>query len=99
MRKTWVIIFIMLYSVVQAQIVPIPDSQFKSRLLASSPSNPIAKNQYSVGIKVDVNNDGQIQVTEAQAVVYLILLQILSPIFQDSVIFQTLKSFIMVMVH
>ncbi|WP_185290750.1 T9SS type A sorting domain-containing protein [Chryseobacterium lactis] len=71
MRKTWVIIFIMLYSVVQAQIVPIPDSQFKSRLLASSPSNPIAKNQYSVGIKVDVNNDGQIQVTEAQAVVYL----------------------------
>ena len=48
-----------------AQIVNIPDANFKARLLAASPSNTIAKNAIGQNIKIDINNDGEIQVSEA----------------------------------
>jgi Secretion system C-terminal sorting domain len=53
-----------------AQTVNIPDSNFKNALLASSPSanNAIAKNSSGVPVVVDTNGDGEIQVSEAQAV-------------------------------
>jgi hypothetical protein len=48
-----------------AQIVNIPDSNFKNKLLAASSSNPIAKGQNGNYITIDVNGDGEIQVSEA----------------------------------
>lgn len=64
----------------QAQIVNIPDANFKAKLVAASPSNFIASaadpiympiyNNWSNGTPgtVDTNGDGQIQVSEAQAI-------------------------------
>lgn len=50
-----------------AQIVPIPDANFKAKLLSADVTNQIA---YGNGgyMKIDVNEDGEIQELEAQAV-------------------------------
>jgi Leucine-rich repeat (LRR) protein len=45
-------------------IITIPDANFKAKLLAASPSNTIASNGIS-NVKIDTNNDGEIQVSEA----------------------------------
>ena len=52
----------------QAQIVNIPDANFKSTLLEASASNSIAKDQNGVNIVIDTNNDNEIQVSEALTV-------------------------------
>jgi len=58
---------ILISTVASAQIVNIPDANFKARLLESSTENTIA---YGMGgyIKIDANNDGNIQLAEAMAV-------------------------------
>ncbi|MCZ8197699.1 MAG: T9SS type A sorting domain-containing protein [Flavobacterium sp.] len=73
-------------AVVNAQIVNIPDPVFKAKLLAASPfsfGNQIASSQTPVYnsstdswtvssyIKIDTNNDGEIQVSEAQTIKFL----------------------------
>ncbi|WAC40263.1 T9SS type A sorting domain-containing protein [Pedobacter sp. SL55] len=57
MRQKLLLLFLSLLGVnqLQAQVVNIPDANFKAALLAHSP-------------KIDLNNDGQIQVSEAEAV-------------------------------
>ncbi len=50
---------------VNAQIVNIPDPNFKTKLLASSPSNTIAKDLSGNYFKIDVNSNGQIEQNEA----------------------------------
>jgi Leucine-rich repeat (LRR) protein len=54
-----------------AQIVSIPDVNFKDILLLSEPSNSIAKDLSGNNIAIDANNDGEIQVIEALEVFYL----------------------------
>lgn len=61
-----------------AQIVNIPDANFKARLLQASSNNQIASttepndNGYvSTYNKIDTNNDGEIQVSEALLIKYL----------------------------
>ncbi len=54
-----------------AQIVNIPDANFKAKLLAASSSNTIAKNLASSYFKIDADNDGEIQQSEAEQVSYL----------------------------
>ena len=56
-----------------AQIVNIPDANFKNKLLQSTATNGTAKDINGVSIVVDSNGDGQIQQTEAQAVYTLYL--------------------------
>lgn len=56
---------------VSSQVVNIPDANFKAKLLEASPSNQIAKNLSGDYFKIDVNNDSEIQVTEAMQVIYL----------------------------
>ncbi len=53
------------------QNVTIPDTVFKAKLLEASTSNSIAKNAAGQNMKIDTNNDGQIQVSEALAVYQL----------------------------
>lgn len=48
-----------------AQIVNIPDANFKAQLLAASTTTDIAYNASNARIKVDTNNDGNIQLSEA----------------------------------
>ena len=51
-----------------AQIVTIPDSNFKAKLLQADIGIQIAKNLAGQWFKIDANSDGQIQITEAQQV-------------------------------
>lgn len=48
-----------------AQTITFTDANFKAKLLTASPSNSIATNLNGNGIKIDSNNDGQIQQSEA----------------------------------
>lgn len=54
----------------EAQIVNIPDADFKAKLLAANASNSIALNGL-VPIQIDTNNNSQIEVTEALQVTSL----------------------------
>ena len=53
---------------VNAQNVSIPDANFKAKLLEADITKPIAFDISGNPIKVDVNNDGEIQTTEALTV-------------------------------
>lgn len=64
--------FFLLFSLgMNAQIVNIPNTTFKTRLLSASSGNQIAKNLAGNWFKIDANGDGQIQVSEAEQVSYL----------------------------
>lgn len=71
--KLFLFVFLMITLGIRAQVVNIPDANFKARLLSASPNNEIAKNLNGVFFKIDANNDGQIQASEAQQVSYLSL--------------------------
>ncbi len=73
-----IIYLLLLFSAfANAQIVTIPDANFKAKLLQASPSNSIAAQTYVIGsypavyAKVDADNDGEIQVSEALSIQYL----------------------------
>ncbi|WP_080778846.1 T9SS type A sorting domain-containing protein [Chryseobacterium phocaeense] len=51
-----------------AQVAPITDTNFKAKLLSSSSGNTIAKDFNGNFFAVDTNGDGEIQVSEAEAV-------------------------------
>lgn len=59
------------FNILKAQIVNIPDANFKARLLAADTSNGIARNLSGSNFKIDSNNDSQIQLSEALQVSYL----------------------------
>lgn len=48
-----------------AQIINIPDANFKATLLSSDTTNSIAKGEYNQSLKIDANNNGEIEVSEA----------------------------------
>ncbi|MCW1148457.1 T9SS type A sorting domain-containing protein [Flavobacterium lacisediminis] len=75
MKKLYFLFFFSIGVLGNAQIVNIPDANFKTRLLAASPSNTIAKNLSGSYFKIDSNSDGIIQVSEAEQVSYIYLNQ------------------------
>jgi Leucine-rich repeat (LRR) protein len=54
-----------------AQIINFPDANFKAKLLSATASNGVAKNVAGFSIKVDFNNNGQIEQSEALLVYQL----------------------------
>ncbi|HLA56888.1 MAG TPA: T9SS type A sorting domain-containing protein [Flavobacterium sp.] len=64
MKKLYLLLFFTAIS--QAQIVSIPDANFKAKLLAADTNNQIGG-----GLKIDQNGDGQIQNTEAELIGHL----------------------------
>lgn len=48
-----------------AQIIDFPDANFKARLLAASPTENIAWDGNNTKVKIDTNDDGEIQISEA----------------------------------
>lgn len=54
-----------------SQVVTIPDSNFRAKLLQADSNNEIAKNLSGDFFKIDANNDLEIQVSEAMQVSYL----------------------------
>jgi Leucine-rich repeat (LRR) protein len=72
MKKLYfVLIGFLVFGSVNAQIINIPDANFKVKLLSASASNVIAKDLNGNYFKIDSNNDGNIQVSEALQVSYL----------------------------
>lgn len=67
MKNTLYIIFFLFgfCQITNAQIINIPDSNFKGMLLNASPSNSIATDSSHFPIAIDTNGDGEIQVSEA----------------------------------
>jgi Leucine-rich repeat (LRR) protein len=59
----WIVFFILLS--VKAQIVTIPDASFKARLLAANGWNHVADNAAGNSMIIDINQDNEIQVSEA----------------------------------
>ena len=80
MKKLLLLLFF-IGGIVNSQIINIPDPVFKAKLLSADVSNTIAgsgvisyiSNAYvpTSYVKIDTNNDGEIQVSEAMAVTYL----------------------------
>lgn len=69
MKKVFIIIFIIVCAVATAQTIVFADANFKARLLEASPNNTIAgigwaNNTATTFIKIDANNDGEIQQSE-----------------------------------
>lgn len=72
MKKIYFLVLVLsFFTSVNAQIVTIPDVNFKAKLLAASPSNTTAKDLSGNYFKIDANNDGAIQITEALQVSYI----------------------------
>ena len=65
MKKYQILLFL-LTSLLEAQIVTIPDNNFKNALLNTNCAD--LDNNFSFESNVDTNNDGEIQLSEAQAV-------------------------------
>ena len=55
----------------KSQIINIPDTNFKNRLLAADTSNGIARDQEGNYIVIDVNGNNEIEVSEALSVIDL----------------------------
>ena len=72
MKKLYTtVVAVLIGFVANAQIVTIPDANFMTKLLAASPLNSTAQNIAGANIKIDTNNDGNIQESEALNVLKL----------------------------
>jgi len=78
MKKLYILFFLTIGFFGNAQIVNIPNANFKAKLLSATPSIQIASIQTPDSFgnvtsynKIDINNDGEIQVSEAQAIKWL----------------------------
>ena len=73
MKKLYFLVTFCLGLFTNAQIVNIPDANFKAKLLLASPTQNIAYNAAGTKIKIDTNNDNEIQISEAQQVFRLVV--------------------------
>ena len=65
MKKIYVLLIVLcFFTTSKAQIVNIPDANFKAKLLTASTNNTIAKDLVGNYFKIDANSDGQIQESE-----------------------------------
>lgn len=66
MKKLYFLVTTFLFiTIANAQIVNIPNANFKAKLLQANTTNSIAQNSSNSNIKIDTNNDGEIQLSEA----------------------------------
>ena len=76
MKKLYLtLIALTIISWCNAQIINFPDPNFKARLLTAAPGLQIASGTAGIPgnpfVKIDANNDGEIQVSEALAITNL----------------------------
>lgn len=64
MKKLYFLITLFVINQLNAQIINFPDYNFKSKLVTSTATNSIAKDNVGNFMKVDANSDGQITVSE-----------------------------------
>ena len=68
MKKKLLFMLLLFAGMANAQVVAIPDANFKAKLLEANLTNMIAMDADGNSIRVDTNNDGQIQQSEALTV-------------------------------
>lgn len=68
MKKLYFLFFLIISFFGNAQIVNIPDANFKAKLLEASSSNQIARDINGAYFKIDTNNNNEIEFTEAEDV-------------------------------
>jgi Leucine-rich repeat (LRR) protein len=66
-KSAWPLL-LLLTAIVNAQIINIPDIYFKGRLINARPTNTVATDINGNYVKIDTNNDHEIQVSEAEAI-------------------------------
>ena len=73
MKKTYYLLFFFT-TIIQSQIINFPDANLKARLLAADTNNSIAQifvdEAYS-NVKIDLNNNSEIEVSEALVILSL----------------------------
>lgn len=69
--KLLIAVMVQFFASSWAQNLNFSDAKFKALILTSNASNGIAKNASGVSIAIDTNNDGEVQLSEAQNVVIL----------------------------
>lgn len=74
MKNYYLLLFFLLATITQSQVINFPDTNFKARLLLASSNNQIAYNNSNNAIKIDTNNNGEIEISEALAVYKLNLI-------------------------
>ncbi len=62
---------LLFFTISQAQIITFSDANFKARLLSANPTNQIAMDLSNTYTTIDTNNNGEIEVSEAEAIWYL----------------------------
>jgi hypothetical protein len=72
----FIVAFVLFFSLCKAQIINFPDVNFKNRLLAATPTVQIAGIGWDGAfptsyVKIDANNDGEIQLSEVSNITYL----------------------------
>ena len=65
MKKIYLVLLMTMFSALQAQIVNIPDANFKSILLSNVPNAFLAYDLMNSPTIIDKNHDGEIQLSEA----------------------------------
>ena len=68
MKKILYLLLLLFGITIQAQVVTIPDTNFKAKLLEASPATEIAEDSNGNFITIDTNSDGEIQESEALTV-------------------------------
>jgi Secretion system C-terminal sorting domain len=72
MKKT-LLLFLLFTGIVNAQIINIPDANFKAKLLSSNTTNGFVRDSSNFAIKLDSNSNNEIEVSEALNVGSLIV--------------------------
>jgi hypothetical protein len=73
MKNYYLLLFLLFGLFGKAQIINFPDANFKAKLLEATSSNGIAINLSGNSIKIDLNNNAEIEVSEALVVYKLYL--------------------------
>lgn len=68
MKHIYLLLSLFFCGLMQSQIITIPDANFKAKLLQANTTNGIAYDTNSNSIVIDANSDGEIQLSEAQNV-------------------------------
>lgn len=71
MKTIYLLLFLLSCGVAKAQIVNIPDANFKNALLTTNCVDTVGNGNYNTD--ADINNDGEIQLSEAEAVIGLLV--------------------------
>src|SRR5690606_18305844 len=71
MQRKILLFVLLLTTIVNAQNVSVPDANFKAKLLEADVTNSIALNSAGISIKIDTDNNGEIDTNEALAVYQL----------------------------